>query len=370
MNRTGSNDDTLLTITSAKDIQYAFLLSMNTGGYNRGREFESWLQKKGLGKSSNVNIGHYFISSGQEYRTRKLGHVTIVLGDEYLKGAGRVEDVDQGPALAVIADQAHDLNGYIGLNHGGYHHQEADALLLERKMDFLELLQFGGYRSLGLDGWYDFLNIGFRIPIVGACDFPYTRELGSEITYVWIEAAENDIPSPVDFMQGIAKGNSFATSGPMLFFSVMGKNAGDIIDLPAEVDTTVTVELKVSSHIYPVQNLELVVNGRVVEREYSAQSRNDWEVSYNLRIDKSCWIAARTYGGAGTEAHSNPVYIYCGAKKPFDRDSAALILARLDGSTARITNKEVVKRLSGLRKELVRLIEGRSHKLLLPDIIP
>ena len=57
-----------------------------------------------------------------------------------------------GPSLAVIADQTHALHGFIGLAHGGYFNQEADRLLLDRKLDYLELLQFGEYRSLGLEG--------------------------------------------------------------------------------------------------------------------------------------------------------------------------------------------------------------------------
>ena len=58
----------------------------------------------------------------------------------------------QGPSLGVIADQSHELSGFIGLNHGGYYRMEADALGLAGKTDFLELLQLGGYRGLGLDG--------------------------------------------------------------------------------------------------------------------------------------------------------------------------------------------------------------------------
>ena len=76
MDRTGNNDDTLLTITSAKDIQYAYLLSMNTEGYDQGNKYESWLQEKGLGEQSNINKGRYHISSGQEYRTNRLGHIS------------------------------------------------------------------------------------------------------------------------------------------------------------------------------------------------------------------------------------------------------------------------------------------------------
>src|SRR5690606_33012462 len=98
-------------------------------------------------------------TSGQEYRTfgrGALGHVTLALPHAYVAAEGPTDSTTGGPSLAVIADQTHALEGFIGLAHGGYHNAEADRLLLDGKMDFLELLQFGEYRSLGLEGWYDF----------------------------------------------------------------------------------------------------------------------------------------------------------------------------------------------------------------------
>lgn len=362
MDRTGSNDDTLITITSAKNIRYAHLLSMNTTGYDRGKKYESWLQKKGLGDGSVYQKGPYFLVSGQEYRTRRLGHVTIILPDDYVPGIGETGDVEKGPSLAVIADQAHEAHGYIGLAHGGYVHQEADGLLLADKMDFLELLQFGGYRSLGLDGWYDFLNIGYRLPIVGACDFPYTRELGSEITYVRSESR----PTPRTFARMVAEGKSFATSGPLLFLTVNGKMPGDIVNLPADTDKKVQVNIKVVSPIYPVRYVELIVNGRVVNREMFQELQPTATLTQTLRIDKSCWIAARTYAEAGTDAHTNPVYFYVADKPPFNRDSGRHILARLDGSIESITNRDVIERLVKLKKELENKMEGRDSGLPLP----
>ena len=364
MERTGSNDDSLLALTSAKDIRYAYLLSMNTQGYAQGGEYEGWLQAKGLGDRSAAHRGPYFISSGQEYRTSRLGHVTIILPDSYVPGTGATKDTDLGPSLALIADQTHELNGYIGLAHGGYFHQEADGLLLAGKLDFLELLQFGGYRSLGLEGWYDFLNIGYRLPIVGACDFPYTRELGSEITYVWSDSQ----PSPRTWARAAAEGKSFASSGPLLFLKVAGKKPGEIIAFGETADTTLPVELEVRSANYPVRYLELIVNGWVVKRELFLQSKSEYSLQTTIRVNESQWVAARTWAEAGTEAHTNPVYLYVGGKLPFNRDSARNILARLEGSLETIDQKEVLQRLSGLKGELEACLAGRKSRLPLPSI--
>jgi hypothetical protein len=366
MTRTGDNDDTLLTLTSAKDIRYAYLLSMNVTGYDvGGPHYETFLQAKGLGDKTLARRGPYHITSGQEYRTfgrGQLGHVTIVLADDYVRASGVTDRTNRGPSLATIADQAHASRGFIGLNHGGYHNAEADRLLLERKMDFLELLQFGDYRSLGLEGWYDFLNIGYRLPIVGASDFPPTRELASEMTYVW----SDDVPTPRTFVEGINAGRSFATSGPMLFLTVDGNKPGTILRYPEKTDAKLTVDIRVHSHQYPVRYLDLIVNGTVVERRFDPAGRSEWALRHVLPVRDSTWIVARAYGDAGTDAHTNPVYVYMGDALPVDAASARRIIARLEGSMAAIPIPEIVTRMGELKAELQNLIRDGRANLPLP----
>ncbi len=364
MDRTGTNDDSLLALTSARGIRYGYMLSMNTTGYDRGGKYESWLQKKGLGDRSAFGRDGYWISSGQEYRSGELGHVTVLLPDSYVPGVEAFnEDVSAGPSLGVIADQVHGLNGFIGLAHGGYHNTETDGLLLDGKLDFLELLQFGGYRSLGLDGWYDFLNIGFRLPIVGACDFPYTRELGSEITYVY----SRETPSPRTWVELAAVGKSFATSGPMISLEVGDNLPGSVLSLDEGADTTFTAVISVRSPLYPVDCVELLVNGWAVARERFDQPRATVSLSREVRISASSWIAARATGPAGTEAHTNPVYVYLGGKLPFNRSSARHIIARLEGSMEHISSGEIDSRLAKARLALEALLDGRPSALPLPD---
>ena len=365
MDRTESNSDTLLKITSAKDVRYAYLLSMNTGGYDRGGEkFESYRQAMGLGDRSVLKLGPYHITSGQEYRTGNLGHVTIDLPDAYVRANGYTDSTNAGPSLGVIADQAHTLNGFIGLAHGGYHHQEADALLLDDKMDFIELLQFGGYRSLGLDGWYDFLNIGYRIPIVGVSDYPPTRELSSEITYVW----SNSVPSPRTYLERLSAGHSFATSGPMVLATVGGRKPGEILKFTEQTDTTLSVAIDVHSPLYPVKYLEVIRNGRVLEREYDPDGKTSWAHRTTVAIRETGWIAVRTYADAGTDAHTNPVYVYVGDRHRFDADSARNIIARLDGSLSKIQIPQVTRNMQRLRSTLVDMLGGSSGDLPLPKI--
>ena len=363
--RTGTNDDDLLTLTSARDIRYAFSLSMNTRGYSLGGAFESWHQAHGLGDGSVRSRGPYFLTSGQEYRTRTLGHVTILMAREYVPGAGHTRNTDRGPSLGVIGDQARELGGVIGLNHGGYARLEADSLALSGKMEFLELLQFGGYRGLGLDGWYDFLNLGYRWPIVGASDYPATRELGDCLTYVRASRP----PTPREFVEGLVRGESFATSGPMLRVTVDGKQPGESILAEGKNRLELQVEVRVSSPVYPVRYVDLIRNGRVVSRDFAAQGRASWELSRRIELSSSGWVAVRAYSDAGTEAHSNPVYVYLDGKLPFDDDACGQILARLDSSIRTMPEPTVAERVRTLRDRLARFRDtGDSQGLALPSV--
>jgi hypothetical protein len=366
MDRTGANDEALLAVTSAKDIRYAYLLSYNTVGYDpEGVGYESFRQQRGLGDGSMARRGPYHITSGQEYRPTRLGHVTIVLPDRYVPANGRTANVNAGPSLAVIADQTHALHGFIGLAHGGYSNQEADRLLLDSKLDFVELLQFGEYRSLGLPGWYDFLNIGYRVPMVGASDYPPTRELSSEMTYAWSDT----VPTPRSFAEALAAGRSFATSGPMLFLTVEGQRPGAILRFPEKTNRKLQVEVRVQSPQYPVRYVDLIVNGTVVERRFDPAERSEWTLRHLLPMRTSSWIAARTYSDAGTDAHTNPVYVYVGDSRPFNATSARNIIARLDGSMAAITLPDVVTRIGALKDELARMIrDPRATALPLPAV--
>jgi hypothetical protein len=122
------------------------------------------------------------------------------------------------------------------------------------------------------------------------------------------------------------------------------------------------------SHIYPVRYLELIVNGRVVEREMFDQLKRSGQWQFKLPLSESSWVAARTYAEGGTEAHTNPVYIFIGHRRPFNRDSARNIIVRLEGSIESIPNPQIVEQLLELQAQLFSLLDGRRSLLPFPKI--
>jgi len=117
-----------------------------------------------------------------------------------------------------------------------------------------------------------------------------------------------------------------------------------------------------------VRYLDLIVNGEVVERRFDAAGRSEWSLRHLLPVRASCWVAARAYSDAGTDAHTNPVYVYVGDQRPLVAKSARQIIARLEGSIESIRLPAIVSELERLKGEVQKLVrEGRSA-LPLPEV--
>src|SRR5439155_17869049 len=94
------------------------------------------------------------------------------------------------------------------------------------------------------------------------------------------------------WMEAYRNGRSFASNGPVVKLTVDGKSPGDVIQLDAP--RTVTVKAAMMTQV-PVERVDLVVNGRVVESQ-AAAGRDQLEFARRLRIERSSWIALRAVG--------------------------------------------------------------------------
>ena len=107
----------------------------------------------------------------------------------------------------------------------------------------------------------------------------------------------------------------------------------------------------------------------MVYRDFAAEGRSYWELSRRIEASSSGWVAVRAYSDGGTEAHSNPVYVYFDGKLPFDDDACGQILARLDSSLRAIPAESVLARVRDLRDRLARYRDtGDAQGLALPSV--
>ena len=170
-------------------------------------------------------------------------------------------------------------------------------------------------------------------------------------------------------MQQVAAGASFVTSGPILFLDVNGRSPGDFLNFSDEDRPEVEARIKVSSPLHPVRYIEVVQDGRVVERRFNPHERTSWEFVVKLPVRESGWIAARAYGDAGTEAHTNPIYLFLNGKRPFSEDACDQIIARLAGSIRTIPNVKIRNQLEQIANRLRDYRDrGDSEGLGLPSV--
>lgn len=335
--QTGADDQLILDLLEAEDVRHGGVLCYNSPASYDGRmERQDIPQARGLGIGSIHRRGDYQIISGQEYRSGQYGHTKVFLADELVQ-AGRAYDPNNWPVFGEAVRGIRKRGGIVFWAHGGYE-KEIYADYLLGAVDGVELLQFGIYRPIGLEGWYRMLNLGFRLPAGGASDYPACRKLADCRTYVHLPGE----PRIDDWLRGMAAGRSFFTTGPLLLLEVEGSQPGAVLQRRGPGPHTVRVNVRVRCEVAPVTHLDLVANGATIKRLVTprAEGRGRWlEMSATISLRESTWLATTAYseaanGSADAEAHTNPVYVYLDGKAPYREADAEWLLAKLDGQIA------------------------------------
>src|SRR5207253_5047397 len=102
------------------------------------------------------------------------------------------------------------------------------------KVDYIEVLGFSDHKSTA-DIWYRLLNLGFHLPAAAGTDamanFASLRgPVGLNRVYVNVPAGPLDIRT---WLVSLKQGRTFATNGPLLRFTLGGRELGDELRLPA-----------------------------------------------------------------------------------------------------------------------------------------
>ena len=366
---TDEDDQRALDLLEAEDVRYGGLLSYNyrTASYvGRMRALE-YPSRLGVGLRSVLRRGNYRIMSGQEYRSRAYGHMNLFLTDR-LALENTALDPNTWPVYGLIGHEVRSLGGYAYHAHGGYG-KEIYADYVSGAVQGVELLQFGVYRGIGLEGWYNILNCGFRFAAHGASDYPPCRKMSDCRTYVHAESP----PRFADWLHAAAEGKSFFTSGPLILLEVDGQAPGTLLFREGAGPHRVTVRVRVKSEVAPVSHVALIVNGKpVVQNQVALGDRQSkWiELEQELSLTESSWIAARAWsrspsGSPDAEAHTNPVYVYLDRKAPYSAGSLQWLLDRLDEQIVIQQRREFAERdrvLAYYGQARRRLLEVRQRR--------
>ncbi|MGH9578851.1 MAG: CehA/McbA family metallohydrolase, partial [Terriglobales bacterium] len=298
------------------------------------------------------SLGRHLLLHDQEFHTSYWGHQGLLgltqnlLLPDYV-GYPNTAAASLFPPNARVADMARAQGGLVGYVHP-FEISEVprpaeklgkltSALVLDvplGKVDYLEVLGFSDHHSTA-GVWYRFLNLGFRIPAGAGTDAMANYAslhgpVGLNRVYVKIP------PGPLKtraWLDGLKRGRTFASNGPLVHFTLGGLAPGDELKLPAASDgVAFTASLR---SFVPVDKLEIVCNGRVV-REVELNAARDYaEVRGRIPITQSGWCLLRAWSEKVRHpvldihpyATTSPVYVTVAGARPRSPEDAAYFLA-------------------------------------------
>lgn len=168
--------------------------------------------------------------------------------------------------------------------------------------------------------WYHIMNCGFPLKASGETDFPCIS--GSRVGEgrVYVQLGKVDRVDFTAWCEGIRAGRAYVSDGyaHALAFTVNGKPMGDSVSLtnPSEVKVEATVAFAsdvplgtAKGGLVPMPRdrklVELIVNGQVAARQEVPADEKPHNLSFNVKIDRSSWVALRHY----PQLHTNPVNV-------------------------------------------------------------
>jgi hypothetical protein len=171
-----------------------------------------------------------------------------------------------------------------------------------------------GWIEYGFENYYALLNCGFRLrPTAGTASGVHPVPLGFGRVYVKLKSSFDY----EKWMQGLAEGRSFVTTGPMLFVTVNGFDPGHVFSGSKKQKTTYSI-VGTAQSAYPLERIETVVNGlttKTLKPRNTQMASGAWSSKINEQIDvsSSCWIAVRCFehrpDGRIRFAHTGPFHV-------------------------------------------------------------
>jgi hypothetical protein len=162
--------------------------------------------------------------------------------------------------------------------------------------------------------------MGIPITAVAGSDFPWCGidhtggkpERSSQIGNVRFYTYTGGELDYQHWKEGLAKGNTFVSNGPILDFKVNNQLPGSKIDL--DNSTTLSINAHAYGHLsqVPLQALEIIGHGKVLARVTAKdlqQTADHLSIELKLPVEQGIWLAARCYGEGNKVAHTTPIYV-------------------------------------------------------------
>lgn len=270
-----------------------------------------------MGPIKRLSDADYHIEMAEEYRNQNLyGHLCFlnlkwlvmpigtgpqIAGDDSLDYPINKPAILQAREQGAISIEAHG----IGANH------ELPLNAIHALTDSLD--------QIDPDDYYRLLDCGFQLPLTNGSDHP-ARIAGCARAYVRVDG---DF-SYEKWIDGVRRGRTFTTSGPLLNLTVNGNGVGDVLT-PARGET-IHVTVSAQSR-YPLGRVQLVSNGEILREVETEETQVNFDV--DLPADESRWFVARCSRSSQWNAiwepdiaHTSAVYVNFD-HRPVFREAAA-----------------------------------------------
>ena len=327
-----------------------------------------------LGARDFGGSGEFLVRVGTENRMQVLGHISL-LGYSGpmihpLCSGGPAESAVGDPQEVTMAQWAArciEQGGVVVMPHGPNPQCERAADIVLGVVHAMEMMTFNPCETqlnpYGIADWYRYLNLGYRLPVVGGSDkMAASSQLGGVRTYTQLGDREFTYDN---WMAALKAGNTFVTVGPLAELTVEGAAPGAIVELPAG-GGSVAVEWRVESVSVPIAAVEVICGGLVAE-EVDAGGRLAASGRAAVRVAGSTWIALRVRGSyrgrAGdVAAHTSAVQVRVDGARPFSAHDAGLIIAQIEGALAYVDT--IAPRPDAARyRQLRATLEGAWNRL-------
>ena len=304
-------NELLMTWALAEDVHVCNIL-------RQGQLNEITFEQIGFGRNARYQKNNYVLVSGQEDPSTEIheqGHaIALNINKPY-------RNVDRYHLYNLMFDAVHAQGGLAGYAHLAWAREffrrtrhesfatwDATINVARGKVDFLEILQF---RSLGLEDYYDFLNLGFRLTASAGSDVPWGNTIGEVRMYVF--TGERFCAD--SWFAAMKKGRTFVTNGPMIQLNVEDAILGDELKYDRPVKLRIRAKAWAPENIGSPKTLEIVAQGDVIHSATShAPNQSELQLDFVLKTEASLWITARATSFNGAFAHTSPIYVIVAGK--------------------------------------------------------
>ncbi len=302
------------------------------------------------GRLSGSSTDDMLVWVGSENRNHFLGHISL----QGVQGSPVFPMSTSGPtegyfgdttvrAMSEWADECKAKGGLVVVPHFPYPHSEIIAEIVRGRVDGVEFWDFWTptMDTFSFHELYRLLNCGYRVAVVGGTDkMSAGMPVGNVRTYA--RTGDDDLSFDA-WARAVRAGKTYTTSGPLMSFTVEGRQPGDDLKLPARgAAAGVHIEVEATSFTGPINRLEIVFNGRVIAQAASGRGAATLKLSEEVKLPGSGWLAARCVSDHKAwsvwpqhiAAHTSAVYVKAGREDVFDNPTAKYLVTTMEGGIA------------------------------------